>query len=107
MGGNVHREVLSDTAELIDNRIRMTNVGLYISQPLTERVGVYAGYNYKDFSDGNHANDIQLASQYAIFSIRASTSATAFAFSTFTSKAAAGFSIPATTSLIAFLLPIG
>jgi tetratricopeptide (TPR) repeat protein len=66
-GANVHREVLSDTAELIDNRIRMTNVGLYISQPLTDRVGVYAGYNYKDFSDGNHANDIQLASQYAIY----------------------------------------
>jgi hypothetical protein len=45
----------------------MTNVGLYISQPLTDRIGVYAGYNYKDFSDGNHANDIQLASQYAIY----------------------------------------
>ena len=66
-GANVHREVLSDTAELIENRIRMTNLGLYISQPLTDRVSVYAGYNYKDFSDSNHANDIQLASQYAIY----------------------------------------
>ncbi len=66
-GANVHREVFSDTAELIDNRIRMTNVGLYISQPLTDRLSAYAGYNYKDFSDGNHANDIQLASQYAIY----------------------------------------
>jgi hypothetical protein len=67
IGANVHREVLSETAELIENRIRMTNVGLYISQPLTSRISVYAGYNYKDFSDGNHANDIQLASQYAIY----------------------------------------
>jgi Tfp pilus assembly protein PilF len=66
-GANIHREVLSDTAELIENRIRMTNVGLYLSQPLTDRVSVYAGYNYKDFSDSNHANDIQLASQYAIY----------------------------------------
>jgi tetratricopeptide (TPR) repeat protein len=67
VGANVHREVLSDTAELIENRIRMTNAGFYISQPLTDRVTVYAGYNYKDFSDGNHANDLQLLSQYAIY----------------------------------------
>ena len=66
-GANVHREVLSETAELIENRIRMTNVGLYISQPLTDRLSAYVGYNYKDFSDDNHANDIQLASQYAIY----------------------------------------
>jgi tetratricopeptide (TPR) repeat protein len=66
-GVNVTREVLSDTAELIENRIRMTNVGLYISQPLTERFSVYGGYNYKSFSDGNHANDLQLTTQYAIY----------------------------------------
>lgn len=66
-GVNVTREVLSDTAELIENRIRMTNVGLYLSQPLTERFSVYGGYNYKSFSDGNHANDLQLVSQYALY----------------------------------------
>jgi tetratricopeptide (TPR) repeat protein len=66
-GANVTREVLTDTAELIENRIRMTNVGLYITQPLTERFSVYGGYNYKNFSDGNHANDLQLVSQYAIY----------------------------------------
>ncbi len=66
-GATVHREVLSETAELIENRIRMTDVGLYLSQPLTDRITVYAGYNYKDFSDGNHANDVQLVSQYALF----------------------------------------
>ena len=67
VGANVTREVLTDTAELIENRIRMTNVGLYLTQPLTERFGVHAGYNYKGFSDGNHANDLQLVSQYAIW----------------------------------------
>jgi tetratricopeptide (TPR) repeat protein len=66
-GANVTREVLTDTAELIENRIRMTNVGLYISQPLTDRFSVYGGYNYKSFSDGNHANDLRLVSQYAIY----------------------------------------
>jgi tetratricopeptide (TPR) repeat protein len=66
-GATVHREVLSETAELIENRIRMTDVGLYLSQSLTDRITVYAGYNYKDFSDGNHANDVQLVSQYAFY----------------------------------------
>ena len=45
---------------LSENRIRVTSLGLYLSQPLTDRFLVYAGYNYKDFSDGNHANDLQL-----------------------------------------------
>ncbi|HWP23130.1 MAG TPA: tetratricopeptide repeat protein [Candidatus Binatia bacterium] len=66
-GASVTREALSDTAELVENRIRMTNVGLYISQPLTERFSVFGGYNYKTFSDGNHANDLRLAPQYVIF----------------------------------------
>lgn len=66
-GASVTREALSDTAELIENRIRMTNVGLYISQPLTERLSMYGGYNYKTFSDGNHANDLRLAPSYAVY----------------------------------------
>lgn len=65
-GANVTREVLTDTAELIENRIRMTNVGLYITQPLTERLSTHAGYRYRSFSDGNHANELQLVTQYAI-----------------------------------------
>ena len=65
-GANVTREVLTDTAELIDNRIRMTNVGLYITQPITDRISTHAGYRYRSFSDGNHANELQLVAQYAI-----------------------------------------
>jgi thioredoxin-like negative regulator of GroEL len=67
VGAHVTREVLSDTAELIHNGIRMTSAGLYVSQPLTDRFSLYGGYNYKDFSDGNHAHDLQLTSQYAIY----------------------------------------
>jgi tetratricopeptide (TPR) repeat protein len=65
-GANVTREVLTDTAELIENRIRMTNVGLYITQPLTDRLSTHAGYRYRSFSDGNHANELQLVTQYAV-----------------------------------------
>lgn len=66
-GANVTREVLSDTAELIENRIRMTVVGLYLSHPVTERFSLYGNYNYKSFSDSNHANELQLVSQYAVY----------------------------------------
>ncbi len=66
-GAQVTREVLTDTAELIDNRIRMTQFGLYIAQPLTERFSLSGAYNYKSFSDGNHANDLRFVSQYAIY----------------------------------------
>lgn len=66
VGANVTREVLSDTAELIDNRIRMSTVGAYLSQPITDRFSIFGSYAYKDFSDGNYANDAQLVSQYAV-----------------------------------------
>ncbi len=66
VGTLVGREVLTDTAELIQNRIRMTNAGVYLSQPITERFSFNAAYNYKSFSDDNHANDLQLSPQYAL-----------------------------------------
>jgi tetratricopeptide (TPR) repeat protein len=66
-GVNVAREALTDTAELIENRIRATHAGLYVTQPLTERFSVHAGYRYRSFSDSNHANELQLVSQYAIY----------------------------------------
>ena len=66
VGTYASREVLSATAELIQNRIRMTTVGLNITQPITDRFSVSGDYQYKNFSDSNHASDLQLASQYAI-----------------------------------------
>jgi tetratricopeptide (TPR) repeat protein len=67
VGAGVAREVLSDTAELVQNRIRMTTAGFYVSQPLTNRLSVRGDYNYKDFSDNNHANDLQIVIQYAFY----------------------------------------
>ena len=67
VGANLTREVVSDTAELIENRIRLTAVGVNFNQPITDRVSVSGNYQYKDFSDGNHANDLQLVSQYALY----------------------------------------
>ena len=94
VGANVTREVLSDTAELIENRIRMTNVGLYLSQPVTDRFSIYGGYGYKDFSDGNHANDLQLVSQYAIYLSPRITIGHRFRFLDFLKQSRSGFFDP-------------
>lgn len=93
-GANVTREVLTDTAELIENRIRMTNVGLYITQPLTDRFSVYGGYHYKSFSDGNHANDLQLVSQYAVYLAPRITIGHRFRFLDFHKQSRSGFFDP-------------
>jgi tetratricopeptide (TPR) repeat protein len=67
IGAGMTREVLSDTAELVQNRIRMTAAGLNLQQNLTEKLSVQGRYNYKSFSDGNHANELQWATQYAVY----------------------------------------
>ena len=67
IGAGMTREVLSDTAELVENRIRMTSAGLNLQQNLTERLSVQGRYNYKSFSDGNHANELQWSTQYALY----------------------------------------
>jgi hypothetical protein len=36
-------------------------------QNLTERLSVQGRYNYKSLSDGNHANELQLATQYSVY----------------------------------------
>jgi hypothetical protein len=38
------RELLSDTAELVENRIPMTTAGLNLQQNLTERLSVQGRY---------------------------------------------------------------
>lgn len=66
IGAGISREVLNDTTQLIENRIRLTNTGLYISQNLG-RLSLYGGYNYKDYSDENSSNDLQFISKYALY----------------------------------------
>jgi hypothetical protein len=53
VGATPTREVLSDTAELVQNRIRLTTAGLYLKQNLTARASIEGRYHYKSFSDGN------------------------------------------------------
>ena len=67
VGGSVTREVLTESAELIDNRIRTTVAALQWSQQLTDRISVQPAYSYLSFSDVNHAHAAQFTSQYLLF----------------------------------------
>jgi len=67
VGASVTREVLTDSPELIENRIRATIAGLKLSQQFTERFSVHPSYWYRSFSDVNHAHDAQFTSQYLLF----------------------------------------
>jgi tetratricopeptide (TPR) repeat protein len=67
VGGSLTREVLTESAELIDNRIRTTVANLQWSQQLTDRFSVQPAYSYLSFSDVNHAHVAQFTSQYLLF----------------------------------------
>jgi hypothetical protein len=56
VGASVTREVLTDSAQLIEKRIRATVAGLRWSQQLTDRFSVHPAYWYRSFSDVNHAH---------------------------------------------------
>ena len=66
LGINVASNVLVDTARLIENRIRATSYGAYVSKPLTDRFSVRGDYGYRAYSDRNYAHDIQFRPSYTI-----------------------------------------
>lgn len=66
-GISIAGDTFTDTAQLIENRIRFTNASLYISQRLTDRLSINGGYSYRDYSDDNNAHDFQLSSVYTIY----------------------------------------
>ncbi len=67
VGLHVAREVLSDTAELIQNGIRVTNAGWSLSQALTDRLSIKPAYTFRDFSDRNRSHDIQFNTEYVLY----------------------------------------
>ena len=66
IGIGVTREVSTDTAQLIHNRIRATSVGWSASQALTDRLSIKPAYAYKSISDGSAADDFQFNTEYAL-----------------------------------------
>jgi Tetratricopeptide repeat len=65
-GINYSREIFTETAELINNKIRIYTTRAFFSQKVADRFSLYGSYGYRDYSDGNGAHDIQFAPAYAI-----------------------------------------
>lgn len=59
-GVGVHKDLFNDTAELLENKIRVLAVDGYLSQRLANQLTLYGRYTYRSFSDANHANDITI-----------------------------------------------
>lgn len=65
IGAAASREVFTDTAQLIENRIRLTHLTGYADTPLPGRITLSARYSYKDYSDSNASHDWQGSLKYA------------------------------------------
>jgi len=59
IGVRVARKVFADTAELIENGIRFTEIASFIEFPLPYRFTVRASYAGRDYSDDNRSDDWQ------------------------------------------------
>lgn len=57
VGANVARNVFAYTAQLIENKIRFTEISSYFEYPLPHRFTVRAAYTARDFSDDNRSDD--------------------------------------------------
>src|SRR5262249_44198512 len=66
-GTAVTHEALTDTSELIQNRIRMTTCRTVSVTATNGAVFDLRRLYLQGFSDSNHADDLQLGGQYAIF----------------------------------------
>ncbi|MGE5663936.1 MAG: tetratricopeptide repeat protein [Deltaproteobacteria bacterium] len=65
IGAAASREAFTDTAQLIENRIRFTHVAGHADFPLPGRLSASARYSYKDYSDINTSHDWQGSLRYA------------------------------------------
>jgi tetratricopeptide (TPR) repeat protein len=59
IGAGVARRGFPDTAQLIENEIRFTELSSYFEYPLPYRFGVRASYATRDYSDDNRSDDWQ------------------------------------------------
>jgi hypothetical protein len=66
-GFAIGREGMTDTAQIIENEIRVASYGLYISQRLTDRFSISGNYSYRDYSDHNNASDFSFSPIYSIY----------------------------------------
>jgi len=59
-------EPFTDTADLLEKRIRVAAARANLSRGLIERLSFHGGYGYADYSDGNNSHDLLLSLRYAL-----------------------------------------
>jgi tetratricopeptide (TPR) repeat protein len=59
IGASVARNVFADTAQLIENGIRFSEIASYLEYPLPYRFTVRTSYAARDYSDDNRSDDWQ------------------------------------------------
>lgn len=67
IGATLAEDIISDTAQLIDNRIYFTDAGAYLWQNIAPRLTFHLSYNYRDYSDENSSSNVQLNLRYILF----------------------------------------
>ncbi|WP_028841538.1 BTAD domain-containing putative transcriptional regulator [Thermodesulfobacterium hveragerdense] len=66
VGLNVNKSVLTDTAELMEDVIKVLSINYFVNQSVTDRISLYANYNHRWYSDENQADSIQASFRYKI-----------------------------------------
>lgn len=64
---SLSRTVMADTAELLENTIKMNSFNFSVQQIITDRLSFSANYNYRWYSDSNKSQFIQIIPKYKIF----------------------------------------
>ncbi len=66
VGMSASREALTDTAQLIENRITRSSGTLSLSETVSPRLLFSERFIYSGYSDGNNAEDLWLSAKYAV-----------------------------------------
>ena len=94
VGASVNTDMLTDTTQLLENRIRATTYAGYISKPFTGRFTTYGGYTHQIFSDGNDANGVQFTPQLTVKFVPRIAIGYRFRFLDFREQSGSGFFDP-------------
>ncbi len=69
IGVSAAREALTDTAELIKNRIARSSGALNVTETASPRISFNERYIYSGYSDGNNSQDLWLGAKYAVTTV--------------------------------------
>lgn len=64
VGVNIAKYVPRDTAELLENDIRVLSSTFSVFHRPTDRITLFGAYSYRDYSDSNNANDLTAGISY-------------------------------------------